>query len=301
MGENPLIFGTRSVSLVTYPGSGLGNRILSLGCFLSLAAELDYKPTLFWSQDKIMGWARFEDLFDTTDLPFKIVQGYRAAIMRTNVAETPGVSRHRLSLRQRMVFKMISSLTKLNFDKIDIVNSENEQAQYMERRASDLLTYRRILIYSWHRFRYNCDISWLKPAPHILPRIVELNEQFVPNTVGVQLRGTDWVYTPPVEKIIARMRAEVELNPQVKFFFASDSDESKKSIIEIFSDKLIRDRSYPKGWSMRKTILGQKGAVVDLFGLANSSRIIGAKYSSFPLAAAIIGNKPILNIEGQHY
>ena len=298
---NPLKLGTGSVSLVTFPGGGLGNRILSLGCLLSLAAELDYKPTLFWSQDKVMGWARFEDLFDTTDLPFKIVQGYRSTIMKTNYSNVPEASNQRWNLPQRIFLRMFSSLTQFSFDKIDILNSNNKRVQYMERRSSDFLTYRKILIYAWLRFRYNCDISWLKPAPHILPRIVELNEQFVPNTVGVQLRGTDWVYTPPVEKIIARMHAEVELNPQVKFFFASDSDKAKKLIIDTFGDRLIRDRSYPKGWSMRRTIQGQQGAVVDLFGLANSSRIIGAKYSSFPLAAAMMGNKPILNIEGQHH
>ena len=167
----------------------------------------------------------------------------------------------------------------------------------MERRTSELLTYRKILIYAWLRFRYDCDISWLKPAPDILPQIVELNEQFVPNTVGVHLRGTAWGFSPPVEKIIARMHAEVKLNPQVKFFFASDNDPAKKLIIDTFGDRLIRDRSYSKEKSKRKTIQGQKGAVVDLFGLANSSRIIGAEYSSFPLLASILGNKPLLRIK----
>ena len=301
MGINPLKFGTRSVTLVTYPGSGLGNRILSLGCLLGLAAELDYKPTLFWSQDKIMGWARFEDLFDTTDLPFKIVQGYRSKIMRVNVADVPGVSRRRWSSRQRIILRMISSLTQLPFDQVDIMNSENEFAQYRQRRAANLRAYRRILIYAWHMFRYNCDIGWLKPAPHILSRIAELNELFAPNTVGVHLRGTDWVYHPPVEKIIARMRTEVELNPRVKFFFASDGTPAGSAIVDIFGDRLIRATNYRNPRSVRKTIQGQESAVVDLFGLANSSRIIGAKYSSFPLTAALIYNRPILRIEAQHY
>ena len=301
MDINPLKFGTRSVTLVTYPGSGLGNRILSLGCLLSLASELDYKPTLFWSQDKIIGWARFEDLFDTTDLPFKLVQGYRSAFMRANVAQIPGISRRRWNLRQKIILKMASSLTQFPFDRVDIMNSENEFTQYMEKRASNLLTYRRILIYAWHMFRYSCDIGWLKPAPHILPRIVELKEQFTPNTVGIHLRGTDWTYFPPVEKIIARMRTEIELDPQVKFFFASDGDRAGNSIVELFGDRLIRATNHRNPRSVRKTVQGQENAVVDLLGLANSSRIIGAKYSSFPLTAALIYNKPILRIEAQHH
>ena len=89
------------------------------------------------------------------------------------------------------------------------------------------------------------------------------------------------------------MHAEVELNPDVKFFVASDGDEATKRILDLFEERVITTANS----NPQHTFLdGQKEAVLDLFGLAATSRIIGFKYSSFATTASLLGNKPLIRI-----
>ena len=283
MAKIPFIVRPRSVSLVTDDFGGIGNRVIPMGCVLSLAAELNYRPVIFWMQAPQTGWARFSDLFDATNLPFDLREGYEAQFMGK------AIFRHfrRREIHKRAIFKLIIS----QYDtKLRVLHLGPQYC--MELPASDLLKYHKILISSYMTFRYNCDLSWLRPAPHIIHRIVELKKQFTPNTVGVHLRGTDLSVRVPIEEYIVRMRAEIELDPNVKFFFASDGDESEKEIVDLFGDRLIRTTSQAR----RKTIQGQQDAVVDLFGLAATSRIIGPEFSTFSLTAAMLSERPFLRM-----
>ena len=174
--------------------------------------------------------------------------------------------------------------------------TKEEAGKFKEKAALSLETGRRYVFITHRRFRYGCDLSWLKPIPQINSQIIELKKRFAPDTVGVHIRGTDLLGTlpsnVPVEKMIARMRAEVELNPDVKFFLASDGDKEEEKIISLFEDRLIR---FPER-APRGTVAGDQDAVEDLFGLAATSRIIGRGRSTFSALAAIIGNKPLLRL-----
>ena len=75
-------------------------------------------------------------------------------------------------------------------------------------------------------------------------------------------------------------------------FIASDGDKETDAIMTLFKDRLIKFKKS----STRKTKQGQQDAVVDLFGLAATSRIIGFRYSPFAILVALIGNKPLLKI-----
>ena len=290
----------QSVNLVTDFQGGIGNRIIPMGCVLRLAAELNYHPVVFWPATKTVGGAVFGDLFESTNLPFELVGGYEARIMSFALCGYPRARRR--TVRRRSL-GLLSHLVSLQYDKgITTVGKLNIHSKTFHmmwdpevraQAATDLLPFRKIGFCTSGFIRYEYDFSWLKPIPQIASRITELKEQFAPNTVGVHLRGTDLAGTVPVEKIIARMRVEIELNPEVKFFFASDGDRCGEAIITLFKDRLIES---PKG-ATRGTIQGQQDALVDLFGLAATSRIIGRRRSSFAILASLIGNKPLLRIK----
>ena len=286
MGKFPFIVDGRSVSFVT-DRLGLGNRLIPMGCVLSLAAELNYNPIMFWTSDEIIGGANFGDLFESSNLPFKLIEGREARIMRAILF----MNSSRLPPPKR-ISKQLRRLVLLQYGKrIELPNGKL-QAEFRDLVATDLLSFRKIAFSTFGLFRYGCDLNWLKPVPQIARRVAELKQQFAPNTVGIHIRGTDSPYYPPVEKMITRMLTEVELDPNVKFFIASDGDEAEKQIFEVFGEKLIKINQSP-----RTTFNGQQDAVVDLFGLASTSRIIGAKYSSFPLLASLVGNTPFLNMK----
>ena len=289
MGRFPFAFGKRSISYITWPW-GLANRVLPIGCTLSLAKQFNYKPMVVWTSDDVVAKAYFRDLFDTANLPFTLIEGYQAWTIRfASLSQEKN-----LSVPKRIIGSLILRL--FDYDKVILLKGREAHIRFCERQNLNFTRYRKIAIYAHMPFRYEYDIDWLKPAPSIAPRVIELKKQFTPNTLGVHLRGTDATDNPPVEKIIMRMRAEVEFDSNVKFFFASDNDKSSKAVIDIFGDRLIMNTdNAPRG-----TLEGQKDAVVDLFGLAGTSRIIGPKYSTFSMLATMMGNRPSLRITNRN-
>ena len=291
MGRIPFTARKRSISFVPIR-YGLGNRLIPMGCVFGLATEMNYNPIMFWEPDKEVGRASFGDLFESTNLPFELVEGSEARIMG---AFLYGDSAS-ISPPKRMGLRLLRSLVLPQYGKRIKFPDGKSEVEFRGRVATDLLSFRKIVLSTFFFIRYRCDVSWLKPVPQIARRVTELKQQFAPNTVGVHFRGTDWRVThgiiPPVDRIIARMRAEIELDPDVKFFFASDGDTQEEAIVTLFKDRLIKFKKS----AQRKTIEGQQEGVVDLFGLAATSRIIGFKYSSFATLAALIGNKPLLRI-----
>ena len=306
----------QSVNLVSDLRGGIGNRLIAIGCVPRLAAELNYRPIVFWPATKVVGGAVFGDLFESTNLPFELVGGYEAKIMSFALYE---YHRARLWTVRKRSLGLLSRLASLQYDKgITTVGKPNihnktfhmmQPSELRAQAATDLLPFRKIGFYAFHLIRYGYDFSWLKPIPQIASRITELKEQFAPNTVGVHLRGTDVRSDPPINEIIARMRAEIDLDPDVKFFFASDGDRCGEAITTLFKDRLIEspkgargEKTIPGGQTLQRilksttrgTLQGQHDAVVDLFGLAATSRIIGGRYSSFVRLATLIGNKPTL-------
>ena len=282
----PFTLGNRRINF--FSGSaGLGNRLIPMGCTLHLAAELNYAPVIFWIPDIAVGGASFGDLFETANLPFELVEGYEGRMMREILG---GVTMGRNPLR-KMGFKLyrllIPSWRRRGIWKV----TNKEDARLREKAALSLDPGRGFVVCTYGHFRYGYDLSWLKPSTQLAPKIIELKKRFAPHTVGIHLRGTDHIKFPPVEKMITRMRAEVELNPEVKFFFTSDGDKRGEAIETLFEDRLIKKS--PQN-APRMTVKGQQDAVVDLFGLAATSRIIGTKRSSFGALAALIGNKPLL-------
>ena len=285
----PFIVGGRSVSFAT-SNHGLGNRFLYMGCGLSLATEMNYSPIMFWVPDNEVGRVNFGDLFESTNLPFELVEGLEAQIMRVILFRR---RRAYPSLLKRLSFRLFRSLVLLQYDKriVSGIDPDKDYAESIDKMATELLSFRRIALANHFFVVHGCDLSWLKPAPSIACHVTELKQQFAPNTVGIHVRGTDYTQYPPIEKMIIRMRAEVELDPNVKFFLASDGDRRTEAIITLFKDRLINRNS-----ATRYTNQGQQDAVVDLFALAATSRIIGFRYSSFATTAALIGNKPLLRI-----
>ena len=290
MNRIPFTVRKRSISFAA-SRNGLGNRVIPMGCILGMATDLNYHPVMFWESAEVVGGAKFKDLFDDTNLPFELVDDYEARIMGVTLFHKKHIP---LSLPKRMITKVTNLLVMNQYDKRIWFEEIEEYRPFREQPITDLLKYSKVMINGSRIFSHTYDLSWLKPAAHIASHIIELKKQFAPNTVGVHIRGTDRFYIPSIEKIITRMHAEVKLDPEVKFFLASDGDERGKEVVDTFSDRLIMYKNTRS--SERRTLHGNQDAIVDLFGLAATSRIIGLNFSSFPTLAAMIGNKPLLII-----
>lgn len=71
-----------------------------------------------------------------------------------------------------------------------------------------------------------------------------------------------------------------------KFYLASDDDHVKDILEEKFPDSIITIREDVD----RNTLEGMKFAVVDLFCLSKTQKIIGSVFSSYSQIAAELGN-----------
>ena len=296
MGRLPFILRSRTINYFN-PNVGLTNFIVPMGCVLYLARELNYRPVVFWTNDAMVGHVNFSDLFETAELPFELVEGVEAKVTRAVMNGYPWGTKP----FDKILFKLIRPAIQVQYGKRII---KAFQGTIRDKSIADLPS-RSFAVVSDAYFRYGCDVSWLKPIPEINSQIIELKKQFTPNTVGVHIRGTDkklerygvryqssMAFVPPIEKLITRMHAEVELNPEVKFFVTSDGDESENRIRDLFKERVITAERDER----RKTLGGQKLGVRDLFALAATSRIIHFRYSSFAILAALVGNKPLTRL-----
>jgi hypothetical protein len=82
---------------------------------------------------------------------------------------------------------------------------------------------------------------------------------------------------------------------ETRFYLATDCVNSRRKIIEVFKDRVITSDIVLK----RTSVEGVKGAIIDFVNLANCSKIIGTKYSSFSEMAGLYGDvELILNQDG---
>ena len=190
MARVPFIVRDQSLNFVVQEW-GMGNRIIPMGCALSLASEFNYRPVMFWASNEAIGGASFGDLFESTNLPFELVKGRETRIMRAILFGNLRVA-HTF---KRMGLKLLRPFILLQYSKrIEVENMKNQLDEFRDKVATDLLSFREIVLSTPGFIRYRCDVSWLKPAPQIAQRITELKQQFAPNTVGVIFEERTYVF-----------------------------------------------------------------------------------------------------------
>lgn len=131
--------------------------------------------------------------------------------------------------------------------------------------------------------------SYLQPVPSLQGRIDIRISDFPSHTVGVHIRRSDntgAIQQSPLELFIQKMRMEMEADPSVLFYIASDSTEEKIKLKEIFGSKILTRMEEVR----RDTQEGIEEAVVELYALSHTSRIYGSHDSSYStLAASLSG------------
>ncbi|QQR87475.1 MAG: hypothetical protein IPJ76_04410 [Flavobacteriales bacterium] len=126
------------------------------------------------------------------------------------------------------------------------------------------------------------------PVARLRQRIEEVADRFTNTTIGVHIRRTDNVESIAVstdERFVAHMLAAVEADPATTFYLASDSHASKRSMLDRFGDRVVTDMRPTE----RGTLAGMEEAVVQLYALARTRKVLGSYWSSFSHTAAHIG------------
>lgn len=133
----------------------------------------------------------------------------------------------------------------------------------------------------------------LQPTAELRQRIKQITKQFAAKMIGVHIRRTDnavSINESPIECFVQAMRQELDKDCNTAFYVATDDISVRNLLIKEFPQHIHFQQIEN---CVRSTVDGIKDAVVDLYCLAQTDKIIGSYWSSFSDAAAEIGGIPL--------
>lgn len=169
------------------------------------------------------------------------------------------------------------------------------------RRCQDLIPpeSRRRLLPRFER-DYAAELRRWRPIGPIQRQVDELASKFDGHTVGVHIRRGDSAAHPAFGNqyrrssdaaFMAAMDRIRKRRPETSFFLATDCLETEQRFVERYGEAILSNpakRFVPSIYGAPKE--NQHDAVVDLFTLARSQRLLGSYFSTFSTTAATLGD-----------
>lgn len=247
------------------PVGGLGNRMRAVDGALSLARECGVPLRVIWTRTADCG-CRFSDLFAPWPDARVIERGWWMNRAMRRIELYGG--RHSRELR-------LDETRRLLCDGYDF---------------RELTSQPSVFIQTFDRFypTRGRPFGDFVPLPPLQSAISRVTSAFGAQVIGVHVRRGDHESSrrrSPVSGFVERMQAAVDANSSTQFFLATDSEQVEADLRQTFGDRLLRR---PKTFN-RTSVAGIRDAVVELYCLAQTQRIIGSFYSSFCETAAEIG------------
>jgi hypothetical protein len=247
-----------------------------------LARDLDLPLRVLWQRDAGLG-ARFDALFrplaGVSMLELEPRVGLWSKLKTQIWAPTPyPVLKSILNVARRWKFDAILDDVELT---TEAMSSADAQAR-LANKTSLLVSYCRFYAPTPHAYP-----DWL-PVPALAKRIEQERTLLDSNTVGVHIRRTDHVIImaqSPVDAFCQAMYRELDSHPQANFFLATDCEQTESELQAEFGGQL---RTRNRAWG-RDSVSGLEDAVLDLYLLAATRKLLGSHGSSFSHTAAEIG------------
>lgn len=256
--------------LTLIPQGGLCNRMRAIESAIVLSKASHSKLIIQWHKDPGLN-CDFEKLFKRDPELFSIQTLNYNGIF----------SQLKKSVRKR--------LYRYTFDRYF---SEEEIYEYIKKESDlpELISKSSICIASCsHFFNSNNTYRTLKP----LDSIIDVVDKLIPESeylVGVHIRRTDHKVArqySPISLFENAMNKEIMQNDKVKFFLATDSVEVNERLEKIFPGRIIFNSSKSYARTDEPAIID---ALIDVYCLSRTTKILGSYGSSFSEEAAKIGN-----------
>lgn len=259
------------------PVGGLANRMKAIDAAYHLAKSCQSQLRVIWFKDQGLN-CRFDQLFQHTTDPIITIQEARPCD---------------LLLKDRP--------RKKNFFLPWLPEHLKYDACIYERQATQLF-YNHFDYAAWAKGRkvYLASCVYFYPQPDdklfkLFKPIASLQQQidacckhFNEHTIGIHIRRTDNIASitqSPTELFIKQMNQIIEKQPDTTFYLATDSEEEKRTLRQAFGERI----SMSGHAAERNSLQGMQDALVELYTLSRTSRIIGSMQSSYSETAAQIG------------
>jgi hypothetical protein len=266
--------------IILKPLGGLCNRLRAIDSAINLSQTLSKKLVVIWIINPALNCPLSELLLPSkqftlleTKLDISNIRDWRYFFL---------VDRNR---RFGFINSMAHSLRRILFDKV----IELEELDDLLSKGYDftrLRSFRKIYICTYNHFYRPKELFSHFVLTDELAQIVDaVSSRFDQYTIGVHIRRGDSkksVLYSPLEAFISQMNSEIANAGRTSFYLATDCQTTDKRLKELFGSRIISfDREYG-----RDTCRGIKDAVVDLYCLSRTAKLIGSYWSSFSNTAA---------------
>ena len=260
------------------PTYGLANRMRAIASGLELAQKTKKKITLVWVNDSELNCS-FQELFQPIDaLPIKI----KPVLWQFT----------KNSKQDKFIFKLTTKLVNkaMGFDYcVKEIDGEALRQGGKWNIHNIVNQYKSVYVQTCADFMENdSTLKQLRPVTELQAQIDERTKNFKANTIGLHIRRTDHkesIENSPLSLFVQRINEELRQDPSACFYLSTDDPETAASLKKLYGEKILL---YPKEFS-RTSAQGIKDAVVDLFCLSKTCKIIGSFNSSFSNIASRIG------------
>lgn len=267
--------------LILNPINGLANRLRALAGGLGLVRDCsDVALDIVWHPCKHYPVEDYQTIFDPLEGPHMDRVRFTDRHALAQACLFPGRLRWRRHLRSDG--EGVEAVAAL-FPDLDVEKAADTAASGG---AAYLKTCHKIYDGHW---------APVRPVQRIRDRIDAVAEDFGPQTVGVHIRRGDSIRSieqSPLDLFVREMEAITLADDRASFFLATDSPDVAFALRDRFRDRLLT-RSPDL---TRDTLAGTEDAVVDLWCLSRTSRVLGSYWSSFSETAADISGIPYRQI-----
>lgn len=251
--------------LIIQPIGGLCNRMRAINSAHMLAKERNERLIVLWNNNHELG-CPFEDLFQTS-------------------TQMQVVNIHSKWNLQKLWWQFTCQ-----FLSNDDIRANKEDGLLLQDYRS--LLKKRIYIATEEHFYPNPSFELFVPTPFMQSKIDALSSKFGTHCVGIHIRRTDnqpAIGKSSTQAFIDAMNKELERNPATMFYLATDDLSEETRLRTLFPDKILSNQERDLS---RNSVQGIQDALLDLYCLANTTKIIGSFFSSFTDIASAIHQIP---------
>lgn len=247
---------------------GLCNRMRVIASGVFIARRLGAAPVVYWNKTPNCS-CDFSDLFA---LPAAGLYEVRA-----------GGGMHSIASKYNLWWPLL--LRRLRYGQVIRCFDVNSMGDIFPR-IKDVDS---LVLESHSPMAENYPINRLfSPREDILGAIDEAVNDFDDNVIGVHVRRTDNILSrsrSPLTSFIDIMDADIRNNPKARFFLATDDVETRRALVGRYGRRIL----YHDNILSRDSVAGMRDALIDLYCLSRTRKIVGSYWSSFSGMAAEIG------------
>lgn len=286
------------------PVGGLCNRMRAVDSAVTLAEKLNKRLVVFWGRDHWLNCG-YSDLFKPS-VNFDVLEekqwfGKKALYPYLPGSKPASIGRKGLYALTKATLEIRSEIWYEDFEKaVAQLDSTVQPKSIRSMLDYENLSLRHILpvletlqatgnafvCSAWKLSAGQNYAENFAPITILNKQITELSSRFT-HTVGVHIRRTDHtsaIEHSPLQKFINAMDQEIA-ESNASFFLATDCKATEEELLSRYKNRII---TYPKSSYNRNSVQGIQEALIDLYCLSKTDKVLGSYYSSFSQVAAEI-------------